>query len=49
MLCLTLWQVEACIEFDCDYVDVNGEVPFTHKVTLNDGPSSATVAIWECN
>ena len=25
--------VEACIDFDCDYVDVNGEVPFTHKVS----------------
>ena len=24
--------VEACIDFDCDYVDVNGEVPFTHKL-----------------
>lgn len=27
-----LW-VEACIDFDCDYVDVNGEVPFTHRVS----------------
>ncbi len=24
--------VQACIDFDCDYVDVNGEVPFTHKL-----------------
>lgn len=26
-------QVEACVDFECDYVDVNGEVPFTHKVS----------------
>ena len=24
--------VQACLEYDCDYVDVNGEVPFTHKL-----------------
>jgi len=24
--------VEACVSFNCDYVDVNGEVPFTHKL-----------------
>jgi len=29
--------VQACLEYDCDYVDVNGEVPFTHKlVGLHD-------------
>jgi len=24
--------VEACLQHDCDYVDVNGEVPYTHKL-----------------
>jgi short subunit dehydrogenase-like uncharacterized protein len=29
--------VQACIDYDCDYVDVNGEVPFTHKlISLHD-------------
>eukprot|EP00667_Euglena_gracilis_P005397 EG_transcript_5435 len=25
--------VEACIIYECDYVDVNGELPFTHNLT----------------
>ena len=25
-------KVEACIEYDTDYIDVNGEIPFTHKI-----------------
>eukprot|EP00958_Prasinococcus_capsulatus_P013749 scaffold1421_cov293-Prasinococcus_capsulatus_cf.AAC.3 len=24
--------VEACLAYDTDYVDVNGEIPFTHKL-----------------
>tara|TARA_B110000008_G_scaffold192281_1_gene190995 strand:- start:331 stop:1584 length:1254 start_codon:yes stop_codon:yes gene_type:complete len=38
--------VEACIDFDCDYVDVNGEVPFTHKlVPLHDWAKKKNVII----
>ena len=28
----SLHQVEACIEYDADYIDVNGEIPFSAKL-----------------
>ena len=38
--------VEACIDFECDYVDVNGEVPFTHKlIPLHDWAKKRNVII----
>ena len=38
--------VEACLDYDCDYVDVNGEVPFTHKlITHHDWAKKKRVLI----
>ncbi|EEH60243.1 uncharacterized protein MICPUCDRAFT_37936 [Micromonas pusilla CCMP1545] len=38
--------VEGCIEYDCDYVDVNGEVPFTHKlIGMHDWAKKKNVLI----
>jgi|TARA_B110000305_G_scaffold54836_1_gene60502 short subunit dehydrogenase-like uncharacterized protein len=31
-LLLFIYQVEACIEYDTDYIDVNGEIPFSAKL-----------------